>query len=298
MSTITTAARLTQEVKEFARSKGADLVGIAPVERFAAAPEHHHPKFFMPQAKAVVVLALRINRAILRTVAKGKEHYSYCAFGFKFVNDELDMLAYHLSKFIEKQGYEAYPIPANAPRDPLFRWGLSHRHAAVAAGMGEMGWNLILLTPEFGAKQKLVSIITDAPLEGDPLVRHTICDRCYACVKICPTGALSQDRVQTFQIEGLTFEHCRQTKWKCAFGCGGLTNKGTFALTEFPLPQTRPEPAEMFHYLERKNPVQKFLEEELCTVPWCAKCLAICALHLDAKRAAAARLSHSPRHRL
>lgn len=274
---------LTATVKETAMLHGADLVGIAPVRRFEGAPAHHHPRFFMPNATAVISIGCRINRAILRTVAAGREHMSYCGFGFIQVNAELDRIAYHVARYIERQGYEAYPIAANAPRDPMFRWGLSHRHAAVAAGLGEMGWGLNLLTPQFGAKQKLVSVITDAPLLGDPLIKHEICDRCYSCVSICPTGALTKEKVHRFEIEGVGFEHCRQTKWKCSFGCGGLTDRGTFAMTEFALPEERPTQEQMFSYLARKNPVQKFLEEEIQNLPWCAKCLAVCALHLDQK---------------
>ena len=209
--TVKTGASLTGQVKGFARNRGADLVGIASIDRFEHAPEHHHPGFFLPGAKAVIVMALEISSAILRNVASGKEHYSYCGYGVVFVNRELDHIAYNVAKFIEHQGYLAYPIPANAPRDPLFRWGLSHRHAALAAGMGQLGQSQNLLTPEFGPRQKLVSIITDAPLEPDPLVRHELCDHCNSCVKICPSGALSESRVDTAQIDGVTFEYGHQT---------------------------------------------------------------------------------------
>ena len=278
-------AVITEQVKQLVKDRGADLVGIASIDRFKQAPEHHHPHYFLPEAKSVVVIALSISSAILRNVAKGKEHYSYCGYGFKFVNEELDNIAYHLSKFIERQGYDAYPIPANAPRDPVFRWGLSHRHAALAAGMGQLGVSQNLLTPEFGPKQKLVSIITDVPLEPDPLVKHDICDRCYSCVKICPSGALHEDRVDKIEIGGITFEYGHQTKWKCIFACGGLTSKGTFSMTEFTLPEYRPTLEQMFDYFARQNPVQAFLEHELgAKPPWCAKCLAICAMHHDAKK--------------
>jgi epoxyqueuosine reductase QueG len=272
-------------VKEFARKKGADLVGVASIDRFKNAPEHHHPHFFLPKARAVVVVALRVNRSILQTVAQGRENLSYGAFGFKVINEELDLIAYHLANFIEKLGYDSYPIPANAPRDTMFRWGLSSRHAAVAAGMGQMGISQIFLTPEFGPRQKLVSIITDAPLEPDPLIKHDLCDRCNSCIKICPSGALSGERMDGIEIGGVTFEYSHQTRWKCAFACGGLMSKGTFATTDNKLPETRPSPHEMFAYFNRLAPPQDLLERESgARLPWCAKCLAICSLHHETKQ--------------
>ena len=278
--------KLTQQVKEVARAKGADLVGIAPVSRFEEAPENRHPRFYVPQAQSVVVLAMRVPLGILRCVAEGKDVYTYQGYAFKTINAELDMIAYHLANFIEKQGYEACPIPANTPRDLMFRYGLSHRHAAVAAGMGELGQHQLLLTPELGGRQKLVSIITDAPLEPDPLVKHQICDHCNLCVDICPTQALTAGRFDTFHMDGMELTSGDVTKWRCIFGCGGLTSKGTFAVTEFTLPEEEPSTEEMLSYRTRKHPAQAYLEKELgAPASWCAKCYAVCAVHLDEKKA-------------
>ncbi len=282
---VTSITRLTREIKELARDKGADLVGIAPVSRFQEAPENRHPRFYIPQAQSVVVVAMRVPLGILRSVAKGKEVYTYQGYALKTINAELDMIAFQLANFIERQGYEACPIPANAPRDPLFRWGISHRHAAVAAGMGELGQHQLLLTPELGGKQKLVSIITDAPLEPDPLVKHQICDHCNMCVNICPTQAIAADRLDSFHMDGMELTTGHLTKWRCIFGCGGLVSKGTFAMTEFTLPESRPSTEEMFSYLARKHPAQAYLEREVGAQPaWCAKCYAVCAVHLDKKK--------------
>jgi len=283
---VTSMTKLTEQVKELARDKGADLVGIAAVSRFEEAPENRHPCFYLPQAQSVVVVAMRVSLGMLRNVAEGRDVYTYQGHALKAINAELDMIAYYLSNFIERQGYEACPIPANAPRDPMFRWGLSHRHAAVAAGMGELGQHQLLLTPELGGKQKLVSIITDAPLEPDPLVKHQICDHCNLCVDICPTEAMTAGRFDTFHMDGMELMCGHMTKWRCIFGCGGLVSKGTFAMTEFQLPDTRPSTEEMFSYLDRKHPAQAYLERELGAQPaWCAKCYAVCAIHLDEKKA-------------
>ena len=63
----------------------------------------------------------------------------------------------------------------------------SHRHAATRAGLGEFGYNNVVLTREFGPRVRFNSIITDAELAPDPLVSEPIClrDSCLLCLKAC-----------------------------------------------------------------------------------------------------------------
>ena len=48
-----------KEVKEIAYSFGADLCGIAPVERFKDAPTGFHPLDVFPNCKSVISFAVR-----------------------------------------------------------------------------------------------------------------------------------------------------------------------------------------------------------------------------------------------
>ena len=47
-------------VKGTARELGADMVGIASVDRFEGAPQGHGPLELLPSAKSVIVAAIRI----------------------------------------------------------------------------------------------------------------------------------------------------------------------------------------------------------------------------------------------
>jgi hypothetical protein len=51
---------LTQKVMDTLLEWGADLVGIAPVERFDGAPEGHRPTDFLPECKSVISIALHL----------------------------------------------------------------------------------------------------------------------------------------------------------------------------------------------------------------------------------------------
>ncbi len=52
-------------MKKFVLSKGADLVGIASVDRFNGAPDGHKPEDILPDAKNVVVCAKRIPNSVV-----------------------------------------------------------------------------------------------------------------------------------------------------------------------------------------------------------------------------------------
>lgn len=70
-------------------------------------------------------------------------------------------------------------------------------HYGVAAGLGQLGMNGQLLTPQAGSRCRLSVIYTDAPLQLDTPVDYGIegvCDRCQACVRRCPVGAIPATR--------------------------------------------------------------------------------------------------------
>lgn len=119
----------------------------------------------------------------------------------------LDETAEMLGRMLEREGFLTLPVSADKPaeifkRDPetgkKFRQTrtvgfLSFKHVAVSCGMGEIGRNNLLLTPEFGPHQRLCAIITEAPLEPDSKKEFSLCKECNKCVKACPSGALTPD---------------------------------------------------------------------------------------------------------
>ena len=54
-----------KEIKKLCRSFGADLVGVASVERFVNAPKGYHPTDVMPTAKSVISLGMVLPKDIL-----------------------------------------------------------------------------------------------------------------------------------------------------------------------------------------------------------------------------------------
>lgn len=90
------------------------------------------------------------------------------------------------------------------------------RLAAVACGLGEMGWSKMLLTPQFGPLQRVAFIFTDAELEPDPMYDGpSLCRHCGACIRECPGHCLHPtERIVTY-VGGKRCEWAKLDEWKC-----------------------------------------------------------------------------------
>lgn len=197
-------------VIDFARQRGAALAGIAPVERFAGAPQGRRPEDLLPGAQSVVAMAMRIPLAIIRRIPSPY----YERFGYHDLNAHLRELAWRVALFLEDLGFEAVPMDPSVDErartvevlreepEPRVRilGDFSHRHAFVEAGLGEIGAGSMAVAPKFGPRIRLVSVITTAALEPTPKLtgndRYSVCrpEACgLRCVKQCPARALYGD---------------------------------------------------------------------------------------------------------
>ena len=57
-------------------------------------------------------------------------------------------------------------------------------------GWEPLGLNCCILTPEFGPRVKVTSIITDCALPAGEPMREEMCTKCNLCVDNCPIGAI------------------------------------------------------------------------------------------------------------
>jgi len=75
----------------------------------------------------------------------------------------------------------------------VFQGDLSHKHAAVLAGLGEIVINTLLINPKHGTRLMLVSVVTNAMVQPDSLFTKSLCTRseCKKCVTACPVRTIS-----------------------------------------------------------------------------------------------------------
>lgn len=222
-------ANLTAMLKEAALEWGADLVGISPISRFANAPIMMSPQGILPTAKNVVVCAIHHPDEAMEL--GGEKHPQEIGpYAIQYVmNSKLDYMAYRIANLLDGLGYEAVPIASSniwryRPFMDLqadFAPDMSHIYAAVCAGLGQLGWHGLTMTPEYGAWNRFVSIITDAPLCPTELYEDTrLCDMCGECIRHCPTDAYRKevDGVNVLEVEGRQHKFANKNLWRCAWG--------------------------------------------------------------------------------
>jgi len=215
---------LKEELKSFAKEIGIDLVGIAPIERFKDVPPERHPSSIFPEAKTVIVLAQEIPRGTFRGIEEG-------TLWMRAPRQIAPRYTYRIARFLEDRGWEGVPVAPLPPERwpegiPVAKSGVapnvspSLEYAAVAAGLGEIGFCRIFLTPQFGPRQSLGMVITDAVIEGDPIFNGTVCDKedCLECVSNCSLNAISRDDIETIVIAGKEMR-CGKVNFKACKLC-------------------------------------------------------------------------------
>ena len=194
---------LTSEVlKEKARSLGADLVGIADgalMDQFPPDPDNPRTPSHITEIDGarVSVLAKRISFATSRLPKWNDQHKFY---GDELLISALEELALDLVFWMEDNGAPALLVPYHHV-DPLkFTKGqdaqathpLSAEHAAVEAGLGTLGLNHQLITPEYGPRVILGIVMTSADIEPDKKMADALClgPECGRCLSACPADAV------------------------------------------------------------------------------------------------------------
>lgn len=181
---------LTGEVKKFALEMNADLVGVCASDSLVEGRGNLFE--IMPDVKALVVIALEHFEPVLNS-----GNLQIIQYGVHQLYHEIDRILYALSRFLSKKGFKAVSLPAYLPIDMDKGSGLigevSLRHAAQCAGLGEIGLNRLLITPQYGPRVRLGAVITSADLAPDEPFKGELCKRekCAACVRACPVGAIS-----------------------------------------------------------------------------------------------------------
>jgi epoxyqueuosine reductase len=171
---------LTRLARREAERLGLSAIGFAPYD-----PRYTLAEFAgTHDTSSVIVCVLEQDFAATQTAPSARaERSAFVAYG------ELLDRAARLAEFLKGLGINAHPHNPAGETVAI--------HYGVQAGLGQMGLNGQLLTPAAGSRARLSIITTDAQfVEGEPtdFGIHAICDRCQACVRRCPVGAIPRQR--------------------------------------------------------------------------------------------------------
>lgn len=207
-----------EDLEAFARSLGAEIYGVAKAEAFKEFPDKPQPSKFVPDAKSVVIIGMPFTVELFATVAKpelaeiyrsraddvartgkdigrppaGAERF-YIDDELAILSREVSLIGYKMSWKLHREGYQAFYF-APFRQEPRFRTAAFYFTPAMyLAGIGQMGFNCSILTPDYGPRVFVTALITDKELPaGQPVGLHYYeeCKSCLECVKRCPSRAL------------------------------------------------------------------------------------------------------------
>jgi len=184
-------SKVKKQLRLSAVDRGARLFGTCRIDDLR---ETFHPEIrdIAKRLNTAVSVGVPLSGSVMDTIVDRpnilyKSHYQQ-------VNHTLNDIAFIISSEIERLGGEAIPIPASKITDwEKLRAHLSHREIAHKAGLGWWGRNNLLVNEKYGSQVRLVTVLTNLELEPDRPV-ETDCGECYACLEVCPVGAIGENR--------------------------------------------------------------------------------------------------------
>jgi len=216
------AGDLKQAIKEKARQLGFTLAGVttpepplhlSTFERWLSQGRHGamaylaaersrrrraDPRRILPECKSIIVLAIpysspqsRSRPSPLRGSPPNAEPRGRVA-AYAWGEDYHDVLPGRMKElvaFIEAQ--VGHPIPNRWYTDtgPILE-----RELAQRAGLGWIGKNTCLISPQHGSYFLLAEILLGIELEPDAAVTTDHCGTCTLCLEACPTDCILPDR--------------------------------------------------------------------------------------------------------
>jgi len=297
-----TNTHLTQGITSLILDNGIDMVGVASVDRWKHAPPGYYtPTYYMPEALTVISLVRHIPDGVCDVWGNwdqpGRTVGPYLHYGYGMPNFDMARVIHLACKYIKSRGYRALAQPVatfSHYRDPdiylqphTTRPDFSQMHTAVAAGLGEFGKLGIFISTRFGPRVRLGSIITNAPLQvdpmysSDPLCRPELCGN--RCIRICPVDAFSKTETTTIRIGDRVFHKARHDNARCVAALqGNVKGSGTRSEVVFPPGGLMPGYADSreaeAHWADREIRNQTF---GIIGGNYCGRCLQVCPAPFD-----------------
>ena len=167
---------LTDRVRREAAHLGLSAIGIAAYDVRYTFVEHRDEVV----GESVIVCVLEQNWPATQSLPGPLGEQTALS-----TNAEITEMTSDLATWLQDQGFEAHAHTTEGS-------AVIH-HYAVQAGIGQLGFNGQLLTPQAGSRCRLSMVSTTAPLVADvprDFGIPKICEACRACVRRCPSGAI------------------------------------------------------------------------------------------------------------
>lgn len=200
---------LENQLQDLATADGADYFGIADLSSARKAILEQGGEEIATYSRSISIgIALfhpivnQLSRPIERPAA-----VSYRSHCYDVINIRLDQIVSRLASTMQRRVYRVFPIPASKRVDDERICAIfSHKLSAHLAGLGWIGKNCLLITPEMGPRVRWATLLTDAPLAATGQAIEQRCGDCRECVDICPVKALSGQQFHENEPRSARFE--------------------------------------------------------------------------------------------
>ena len=225
---------LEKEIALIAADGGADLIGFTTVEILSDGPPSADPRYLLPEARSVVSFAVALDPEAIESFITKKTWKPHCE-NRKAVDQRVYRVGDAIADYLQSLGHAAVNVEVNNNYRPEegaddvtemteFHPEFSLRYAALASGLGRLGWSGNLLTKQHGALVELGSVITSARLSPTPPIPDSEhpCDRCKMCSLVCPVSMIDSKESTTVTVAGITETISRKRPNTCCWiGCTG-----------------------------------------------------------------------------
>ncbi|MFX1505862.1 MAG: 4Fe-4S double cluster binding domain-containing protein [Promethearchaeota archaeon] len=188
----------TEDLLEYTLTLGATLVGVTDLKSLQSV-KTNPPNLLINYTNAIS-LAVAIPRSVFDLIVDKNPGELYAHY-YKTANALIDHITLRLSEKIVNYGYSALAIPASLSIGPdkLFS-NASHKAFARSAGLGWIGKNLLLITPKFGPRVRLGTVLTNIPLKSSKSIIELNCGNCTKCIDACPIQALKPSNFKEYPV--------------------------------------------------------------------------------------------------
>lgn len=189
---------IVDDLLRAAHDCGADLAGVADTKELMDDTAGRDPADILPGARSVVILGVRYLEGSLNA-PQTRMAVNDC----RQMDFQLGQISRRIGCLIEDRGYRAVLVPTYFPmemsRETKGLVGdISLKRAGAAAGLGEIGFNGLLVSPEYGPAIRLAGLLTEMPPgPGKPKENKLFeyCSSCGLCIEKCPARAISRQGV-------------------------------------------------------------------------------------------------------
>jgi epoxyqueuosine reductase len=185
---------LMDRIRSVAADNRADYCGVAdltPAQEYICRQGGERVARY-PRAVVIGMVLVDTYVNLLPEQGDPSAHQLYRHYTYDVVNNALDNIALHVATTIQREGYQAFPVPASQrTSDEKIAGPVSHKLAAHLAGFGWIGKSCLLVTPDNGPRVRWITILTDAPLDPTGKPMESRCGECRECVDACPVGAFT-----------------------------------------------------------------------------------------------------------